>query len=163
MIIMTIETRGAQSTPATIDMRDLSGAVGLELGPSPWLTIDQARIDDFARATGDHQWIHVDVDRAARGPFGRTIAHGYLTLSMVPQLLNEILDVTNRGSGVNYGIDRVRFISPVVEGARIRMRGRLTDATPRGEGVRYRLELVIELEGSERPAMVGEFIVLALP
>ncbi|GAA3973595.1 MaoC family dehydratase [Actinomadura viridis] len=144
-------------------MRDLEDAVGRELGPGPWMTIDQDRIDGFARATGDHQWIHVDVERAAAGPFGRTIAHGYLTLSMVPQLLGEILDVTGRGSGVNYGIDRVRFISPVAEGSRIRMRGRLTGAAPRGEGVQYRLELVIELEGSERPAMAGEFIVLALP
>ncbi|MFF5259950.1 MaoC family dehydratase [Actinomadura viridis] len=161
---MTIETtRGAQPAPTTIAMRDLPDAIGRELGPGPWLAIDQDRIDGFARATGDHQWIHIDVERAAAGPFGRTIAHGYLTLSMVPQLLSEILDVTGRGSGVNYGIDRVRFISPVAEGSRIRMRGRLADAVPRGEGVQYRLELVIELEGSERPAMAGEFIVLALP
>ncbi len=163
MIIMTLEISETQPLRKVIDMHGLAAAVGLELGPGPWLTIDQARIDDFAQATGDHQWIHVDAERAADGPFGRTIAHGYLTLSMVPQLLSEIFDVTGRGSGVNYGMDRLRFISPVVEGARIRMRGRLTGAESRGEGVRYRMELVIELEGSDRPAMAGEFIVLALP
>ncbi|WP_456697649.1 MaoC family dehydratase [Aeromicrobium sp. P5_D10] len=160
---MTIEAEKSQPTPFTIDMADLDGAVGTELGPGPWLVIDQRRIDAFAEATGDHQWIHVDVERAASGPFGGTIAHGYLTISMVPLLLSGILEVTGRSSGVNYGIEKVRFISPVREGARIRMRGRIAGVTPRSGGVQYRLEAVIELEGSERPAMVGEFLVLAYP
>ncbi len=160
---MTIEAETAHAVPLTIDMTDLADAAGTALGPSSWLPIEQERIDDFAQATGDHQWIHVDAERAASGPFGRTIAHGYLTLAMVPQLLSEILVVTGRSSGVNYGMEKVRFISPVREGARIRMRGRLAGATPRAGGVQYRLEAVIELEGSERPAMVGEFLVLAFP
>lgn len=147
----------------TIDLPDLAAARDVEIGPGPWVRIDQAQIDLFAGATGDHQWIHVDQDRAATGPFGRTIAHGYLTLSLVPRLLSDILDITSRGSGVNYGIDRVRFVSPVPEGSEVRMRGRLVDAEQRGPGVRYRMELTIEIRGSEKPAMVGEFVALALP
>jgi acyl dehydratase len=144
-------------------MADLAAADGKTLGPGPWFAIEQPRIDSFAEATGDHQWIHVDVERARTGPFGRTIAHGYLTLAMVPQLLGEILVVTGRSSGVNYGMEKVRFINPVREGDRIRMSGRIAGATPRAGGVQYRLALVIELEGAEKPAMVGEFLVLALP
>ena len=163
MIIMTIDTERTKPAPFTVDMSDMATAVGTELGPSPWLTVEQSRIDAFAEATGDHQWIHVDIERAASGPFGRTIAHGYLTLAMVPQLLAEILVVTGRSSGVNYGMEKVRFINPVREGARIRMSGRIAGASPRSGGMQYRLELVIELEGSEKPAMAGDFLVLAFP
>lgn len=160
---MTIDTERATPAPFTVDMSDMTGAVGTELGPSAWLTMEQSRIDAFADATGDHQWIHIDAQRAESGPFGRTIAHGYLTLAMVPQLLTDILEVTGRSSGVNYGMEKVRFINPVREGARIRMRGRIVSAAPRAGGMQYCLELTIELEGSEKPAMVGEFIVLAYP
>ncbi|NYD57158.1 acyl dehydratase [Nocardioides marinisabuli] len=149
--------------PLTVDIADMASAVGAEIGPSGWLLMEQSRINAFADATGDHQWIHVDEERAASGPFGATVAHGYLTLAMVPQLLAEILHVTGRTSGVNYGMEKVRFISPVREGARIRMSGRIAGATPRAGGIQYRLEMVIELEGSEKPAMVGEFLVLAFP
>lgn len=127
------------------------------------MVMEQSRIDAFAEATGDFQWIHVDAERAKSGPFGQTIAHGYLTLAMVPQLLSEILQVTGRSSGVNYGMEKVRFINPVREGARIRMLGKIVGAAPRAGGMQYRLEMVIELEGSDKPAMVGEFIVLAFP
>ncbi len=160
---MTLDAGPTSAAPFTIDMSQIEDAVGADLGPSPWLAIDQDRIDAFAAATGDHQWIHVDADRAETGPFGRTIAHGYLTLSMVPQLLTEILHVTGRSSGVNYGMEKVRFINPVREGSRIRMIGSILAATPRAGGMQYRLKLVIELEGAEKPAMVGEFIVLAFP
>jgi acyl dehydratase len=159
---MTLDTEHAQGT-TIIDLPDLAAARDVALGPSSWVRIDQEQIDLFAEATGDHQWIHVDQERSATGPFGRTIAHGYLTLSLVPRLLSDILDITSRGSGVNYGIDRVRFVSPVREGSEVRMRGRLVGAERRGAGVRYRMELVVELRGAEKQAMVGEFVALALP
>lgn len=151
------------TTPFSVDLQEVEAAVGSELGPSPWLVMEQSRIDSFADTTEDHQWIHVDADRAAEGPFGRTIAHGYLTLAMVPKLLAQILQVTGRSSGVNYGMEKVRFITPVREGARIRMRGSILSATPRSGGMQYRLGLTVELEDSEKPAMVGEFLVLAFP
>jgi acyl dehydratase len=156
-------TRNSTGGLLTIDMSEIAGAVGAELGPSSWLVMEQDRIDAFAEATGDHQWIHVDLERAANGPFGGTIAHGYLTLSMVPRLLEEILQVTGRSSGINYGMEKVRFINPVRAGASIRMRGSILEVTPRSGGMQYRLELVIELQGAEKPAMAGEFLVLAYP
>jgi acyl dehydratase len=163
MITMTLDTEVATVVPLVIDLGDLDQAVGAALGPGPWMRIEQDQIDAFADATGDHQWIHVDRERAADGPFGRTIAHGYLTLSLVPMLMAGILDVTGRSSGVNYGIDTVRFVNPVPEGGRIRMRGTIVEVAPRSGGVQYRLALTVELEGVEKPAMVGEFIVLAFP
>lgn len=161
--MMTRNTHEAANATFTIVLTDIESAVGASLGPGPWVPIEQERIDAFAEATGDHQWIHVDTDRAADGPFGRTIAHGYLTLSLVPLLMQGILDVTGRSSGVNYGIDKVRFVNPVPEGARVRMHGSILAATPRSGGMQYRLGLTIEVEGVEKPAMVGEFIVLAFP
>ncbi len=160
---MTIDIEKASPTPFTVAMTEAEGAVGAELGPSPWFTVSQDRIDLFAEATGDHQWIHVDVERAATGPFGGTIAHGYLTLSLVPILMQQVLQVTGRSSGVNYGMEKVRFITPVREGARVRMRGSILGATPRSGGMQMRLTLTIEIEGVDKPAMVGEFITLAFP
>lgn len=160
---MTINVSGDVAPPLVLGLDEVEGAVGADLGPCQWMTIDQDRIDAFAEATGDHQWIHVDREKASAGPFGRTIAHGYLTLSLVPLLLEQIIEVTGRSSGVNYGIEKVRFIHPVHEGARLRMRGSILSAAQRSGGVQYRLGLTIELEGVDRPAMVGEFIVLALP
>lgn len=150
-------------TQTSIDLAHLPSTKDVPLGHSSWLLVDQERIDDFARATGDHQWIHVDPERAANGPFGGTIAHGYLTLGLVPQLLNEIFHVDNRGSGVNYGMDAIRFLSPVPVGSSVRLHGRLVDSEPRRAGVRVRLDLTMDIMGQEKPAMIGRFIVLALP
>ena len=134
--------------------------VGRELGPSEWMTVEQAMIDKFAEATGDHQWIHVDVDRAKREmPGGKTIAHGYLTLSLVPRMAATLIQVNKRSRGINYGSNKVRFTSPVPAGSRIRLRQRLiaVDEVP-GNGVRVTTEVTVEVEGQERPALVGEIM-----
>ena len=138
--------------------QDLAKHVGQKLGPSEWLTVDQAMIDKFAEATGDHQWIHVDVERAKRElPGGKTIAHGYLTLSLLPRMMPELLKVTKRSRGVNYGSNKVRFVSPVPAGARVRLRSTIKNVEPvEGNGVRITFEAVIEVEGQSRPAMVAE-------
>ncbi len=126
------------------------GATGI----SDWLTIDQALIDRFAEATGDRQWIHVDPERAAREmPDGRTIAHGYLTLSLTPQLLDGAWAVHNERQSLNYGLEKVRFVSPVPSGSRVRMRTVLGAASPWRDGVKIELNCSIEIEGSERPAV----------
>src|SRR5437667_7372299 len=134
--------------------------IGRELGPSEWITVDQAMIDRFADATGDHQWIHVDVERARREmPGGKTIAHGYLTLSLVPRMAATLLEVTRRSRGINYGSNKIRFISPVQAGSRIRVRQRITGAEEvAGNGVRVSSETTVEIAGHETPARVGEII-----
>ena len=134
--------------------------VGRELGPSEWMTVDQSMIDKFADATGDHQWIHVDVERAKKEmPGGKTIAHGYLTLSLVPRMASTLLEVKKRSRGINYGSNKVRFISPVQAGARIRVRQRITGAEEvSGNGVRVSSEMTVEIEGQDKPALVGEII-----
>ncbi len=139
---------------------DLLSLVGRELGPSDWVTVDQATIDKFADATGDHQWIHVDVERAKREmPGGKTIAHGYLTLSMVPRLAQTLLSVAKRKRGLNYGSNKVRFTNTVPAGARVRLRQRIVNAEAvAGNGVRVTSEMTIEVEGQERPALVAEVI-----
>jgi acyl dehydratase len=139
---------------------DLLGLVGRELGPSEWLTVDQGMIDKFADATGDHQWIHVDVERAKREmPGGKTIAHGYLTLSLVPRLAHTLLGVNKRARGLNYGSNKVRFTNAVPAGARVRLRQRILAAEPvAGNGVRVTSEMTVEVEGQERPALVAEII-----
>src|SRR5438067_2817100 len=117
--------------------KDLKQHIGKELGPSEWMTVDQAMIDKFADATGDHQWIHVDVERAKREmPGGKTIAHGYLTLAMVPRMASTLMRMKKRSRGVNYGSNKVRFIAPVAAGARIRLRQRIANAEPVSGGVR---------------------------
>jgi len=140
--------------------KDLLGLVGRELGPSEWVTVDQAMIDKFGDATGDHQWIHVDVERAKRDmPGGKTIAHGYLTLSLVPRLAQTLMRVEKRRHGVNYGSNKVRFISPVPAGARVRLRQRIAGAEEvAGNGVRVTSEMTVEIEGQERPALVAEIM-----
>ena len=137
---------------------DLPKHVGETLGPSPWVTVDQGMIDKFAEATGDHQWIHVDVERAKRElPGGKTIAHGYLTLSLVPRLASTLSRVKTRSRGVNYGSNKVRFTNPVPAGARIRLRQRLVNAEDvAGGGVRITSAMTVEIEGQERPALVAE-------
>jgi acyl dehydratase len=140
--------------------KDLKQHVGQPLGPSEWVTVDQPMIDRFAEATGDHQWIHVDVERARREmPGGKTIAHGYLTLSLVPRLASTLVRVEKRRHGVNYGSNKVRFISPVPAGARVRLRQRILDVEDvAGNGVRVTSEMTVEIEGQERPALVAETI-----
>jgi acyl dehydratase len=138
--------------------KDLKEHVGRELGPSDWITVEQAMIDKFAEATGDHQWIHVDVERARREmPGGKTIAHGYLTLSLVPRMAATLLKVRKRKRGLNYGSNKVRFTNAVPAGSRIRLRQRIlaVDEMP-GNGVRVTSEMTVEVEGQERPALVAE-------
>lgn len=135
---------------------DLPGRVGARLGPTAWLAIDQARIDRFAEATEDHQWIHVDPVAAADGPFGATIAHGYLTLSLVNHFMPGLLTVTDAAMGVNYGCEKVRFPSPVRVGSRIRGNGELVSAEPAGEGLQVLVRVTVEIEGQERPACVAD-------
>ena len=139
--------------------KDLLQHVGRELGPSEWMTVDQAMIDKFADATGDHQWIHVDVERAKREmPGGTTIAHGYLTLSLVPRLAATLMRVTKRSRGVNYGSNKVRFLNPVPAGARIRLRQRIANVEQIQGGARVTSEMTVEVEGQARPALVAETI-----
>jgi acyl dehydratase len=139
--------------------RDLLAAVGSSLGASDWLEIRQTRIDGFADATGDHQWIHVDPERAKRGPFGKTIAHGYLTLSLVNCFLPQIIEVRGISMGVNYGCDRVRFPAPVPVGAKVRGVGELVAAEEvKGGAVQVTVRVTVEVEGSERPACVADTI-----
>jgi acyl dehydratase len=137
--------------------KDLLQHVGRDLGPSDWMTVDQAMIDKFADATGDHQWIHVDVERARREmPGGKTIAHGYLTLSLVPRLAATLMRVKKRSRGVNYGSNKVRFISPVQAGARVRLRQRIANVEQIPGGVRITSEMTVEIEGQPKPALVAE-------
>ncbi|MGH7333715.1 MAG: MaoC family dehydratase [Candidatus Rokuibacteriota bacterium] len=140
--------------------KDLAHHVGKELGPSEWITVDQAMIDKFAEATGDHQWIHVDVERAKREmPGGKTIAHGYLTLSLVPRLASTLVKVNKRSRGVNYGSNKVRFTNMVPAGARVRLRQKLLKVDEvSGNGIRATWEMTMEVEGQERPALVAETI-----
>ena len=145
-----------------VTLSALRGMGETDLGSSEPLLIDQDRINGFADATDDHQWIHVDPDRAAAGPFGATIAHGYLTLSLVPRLLTDLLLVTDQVRGANYGIDRARFPSVVPVGARVRMTGRLLAVTDRDDGgVRYKVGVDVRVVGSDRPSLVAELLFLA--
>ena len=123
-------------TTVTYEVGALENIVGTEFGPGPWLVVDQERIDTFAEATGDHQWIHVDPERAKQGPFGATVAHGYLTLSLVAPLLEGLVRVEGATMAVNYGLDRVRFPAPVVSGSRLRARAVLASVEPAGAGCR---------------------------
>lgn len=143
--------------------KDLKEYVGKELGVSDWVTVDQEMIDKFADATGDHQWIHVDVERAKRElPIGNTIAHGYLTLSLVPRMAPQIMRIKNRSRGLNYGSNKIRFTGMVPAGSRIRMRSKLKSCEDvKGDGVQIITEVQIEREGEDRPVMIGELIGLA--
>jgi acyl dehydratase len=137
---------------------DLLDGVGTDLGASDWLEITQERVDLFADATGDHQWIHVDPERAKDGPFGGTIAHGYLTLSLVNTFLPDLLQVRTFSMGVNYGTDKTRFPAPVPVGRRIRGTGVLTGAEEVKGGVQVTVTVTVEIEGGERPACVVDTI-----
>ncbi len=138
---------------------ELKDSVGEELGETDWLEIDQARVDLFADATGDHQWIHVDVEKAKKGPFGGPIAHGYLTASLANYFLPQLLDVQGTSMGVNYGCDKIRFPAPVPVGSRVRGRGQLaTVEETKDGGIQAKVTVTIEIEGQERPACVIETI-----
>jgi acyl dehydratase len=144
-------------------LAELDAAVGEELGPTEWLTISQDRVNTFADATGDHQWIHVDVSRAAAGPFGGTIAHGYLTLSLLPMLASQLFHIDTMGAKLNYGINKVRFPSPVPVGSSIRARATIVAVTDVPAGKQLVTRYVIEIEDAEKPACVAETVVLLLP
>jgi len=139
-------------------LADLQDLVGQEIGVSDWLAIDQARIDAFAHATGDLQWIHVDPGRAAAGPFGATVAHGYLTLSLLPLLFDSAFAIDDVRMGVNYGLNRVRFMSPVRVGSRLRGRFVLLAYDPRDGGAQLTVRATLELEGMDKPACVAETV-----
>ena len=145
--------------PTTVDgVAGLESLVGRTLGPTDWTTITQEQVDQFAAATGDHQWIHVDVERAANGPFGGTIAHGYLTLSLLPVLLGELLAVTGFSMGVNYGADRIRFAAPVRVGARLRATAELNTLTEVAGGVQMDVTVTISIEDVAKPACVARVL-----
>jgi acyl dehydratase len=135
---------------------DVKAAEGKHLGYSEWLEITQDRINTFAEATGDYQWIHVDVERAKEGPFGATIAHGYLTLSLASFFLPQIAQYEGFSMAINYGVDKVRFVSPVIVGSRIRAGAEMMSVTDVGGGIQTKVLITIEIEGSEKPACVIE-------
>jgi acyl dehydratase len=137
---------------------DVRHLVGDELGPTGWAEITQQRIDAFAAATDDPQWIHVDPERAAEGPFGTTIAHGYLTLSLLPAFLGRVLDTSGASLTVNYGLNRVRFPAPVPVGSRLRARFRVVGVEDVAGGVQLTVEATVEREGAEKPVCVAEAV-----
>jgi acyl dehydratase len=138
----------------------LAVAPGTDLGHSSWHTIEQPRIDAFSTATDDHQWIHVDPDRAANGPFGTTIAHGMLTLSLVPIMIGELLDVPGATFGLNYGFDRVRFTTPVLVGSRVRAAVSLQHTAPIENGAKVTFHAVVEVEGNSKPACLADMLIV---
>ena len=149
-----------------ITMAQLGERIGQELGVSDWVTIDQSRIDAFAACTGDHQWIHVDVERAKHeSPYGRTIAHGYLLLAMVAPLSMEVgVLPKDAAAGLNYGVDKARFLAPVPAGSRVRLRVVLTGVEPKGGGQAImKSKSTLEIEGSEKPALVAETLAFLIP
>jgi acyl dehydratase len=142
---------------------DVAAAAGCHLGTTDWVSIDQDRIDRFAEATGDHQWIHVDRERAQFGPFGGTIAHGYLTLSLLPWLGSQVFRFETPGARLNYGTNRVRFPSPVRAGERVRLQAALSDVVDVPAGTQLTLVQSIEIEDQDKPACVAETLVLLIP
>ena len=141
---------------------ELSGAVGEEIGPTEWTTITQKQVNMFADATGDHQWIHVDQARAAAGPFGSTIAHGYLTLSLVPMLAAQLFHIDTMGAKLNYGVNKVRFPHPVPVGSRVRATATIAEVSDVPAGKQMVTRYVIEIEDVDKPACVAETVVLLL-
>jgi acyl dehydratase len=144
-------------------VEELTEAVGEEIGPTEWMTVTQEQVDLFAEATGDHQWIHVDPERARSGPFGGTIAHGYLTLSLVPRIANELFDLATEGAKLNYGVNKVRFPHPVPVGSRVRGTVTVADVSDVAAGKQMITRYVVEIEGVDKPACVAETVVLLLP
>ncbi|CAM3428459.1 MaoC family dehydratase [Polaromonas hydrogenivorans] len=145
-------------------LSELAACAGQEVAVSDWITITQARVKLFADATGDHQWIHVDPEKAASGPFGATIAHGFLTLSLLPVFFDASFEITGSRMGVNYGLNKVRFMAPVPVGSRLRGRMKLLDATPIDNGgMQMTWEVTVEREGSAKPVCVAESLVRHYP
>lgn len=142
---------------------DVAAAVGEHLGHSPWQELTQQQIDLFAEATGDHQWVHVDAERAAAGPFGATIAHGYLTLALIPSLAAQVFQLEGIAMRINAGANRVRFPQPVLVGSRIRAGIEVLDATQSPNGLHVVWKYVIEIEGSDKPACVAETVAVLVP
>ena len=143
---------------------DLSGLTGKEIGVSDWVTLDQAKVNQFADATGDHQWIHVDVERAKREmATGGTIVHGYFTLSLIPKFMFELLEITGISQMINYGANKVRFTNMVPTGSRVRGRLKVMSVELKGKGATMNYEMVLEIEGQERPACIAEVIMMAFP
>lgn len=135
---------------------ELKALAGQDLGHTDWLQIDQGRVNTFADATDDHQWIHVDPERAAAGPFGGTIAHGYLTLALLIPLMSELLEVSGVRMSINYGLEKVRFPAPVPVGSKIRLRGQVASVDEvAGDGVQITIDFTVEIEGSTKPACVA--------
>jgi acyl dehydratase len=146
-------------TTAVNGLQEIKALAGRDLGHTAWMQITQDRINTFADATDDHQWIHIDADRARTGPFGATIAHGYLTLSLLIPLFGELLDVGGVRMSVNYGLDKVRFPSPVPVGSKIRLAGTVVSVDEvAGDGVQIRLDGTVEVDGSAKPACVAQAI-----
>ncbi|MFF5208499.1 MaoC family dehydratase [Streptosporangium sp. NPDC000396] len=145
------------------DVRELKAAAGEHLGHTEWRQITQEQVNLFADATGDHQWIHVDVERAKEGPFGTTIAHGYLSLSLLPSFMTELVRVDGLAMGINYGLNKVRFPSPVPVGARIRAGAELVDVKGTPAGYLSNMRLTIEVEGQAKPACIAETLSLYVP
>ena len=145
-------------------LSDLAACVGQEVAISDWVTITQEQVNQFAEATGDHQWIHIDVERAKQGPFGGPIAHGFLTLSLLPRFFGETLAVTEARMGVNYGLNKVRFPEPVPVGSRLRARLRLLEASPiDNQGYQFAWEVTVEREGGSKPVCVAESLARQYP
>ncbi|MFI7419091.1 MaoC family dehydratase [Nonomuraea sp. NPDC049684] len=145
------------------NVQELKAAVGETFGPTEWRTVTQEQVGLFADATDDHQWIHVDVERAKEGPFGGTIAHGFLTLSLLPTFMFEMVRVEGIAMGVNYGLNKVRFPRPVPVGGRVRAVGELTDVKGTPAGYLANLKVTIEIEGERRPACIAESLILYVP
>ncbi|MGD2101123.1 MAG: MaoC family dehydratase [Acidimicrobiia bacterium] len=137
---------------------ELHALAGEEIGSSPWVEVTQESIDGFADLTGDHQWIHTDPERAAAGPFGTTIAHGYLTLSLLVPLLEQVLVIENRTSSINYGLDKVRFPAAVPSGSRVRLTATMSEVADVNAGVQVKVDCVLHVEGEERPACVARAV-----
>ena len=137
-------------------LQELADLVGTELGVSDWVAVEQPRIDLFAEATGDRQWIHLDAERAAQGPYGTTVAHGFLTLSLLPELSKTAFAVDDVRMGINYGLNKVRFPAPVKRGAKLRGRFKLTGFDPLPGGAQLTVEVTMEVEGGDKPACVAE-------
>lgn len=150
------------SEPSLFTMASLRHAAGTDLGVSGWIEVGQDRITAFAEATEDRQWIHVDPQRAADGPFGATVAHGYLTLSLIPAITRQLFEISDAGARINYGLNRVRFPSPVPAGSRLRGRAAIVSVEEVPGGLQVVLAATIEREGSDKPACIAEVIVRAM-
>jgi len=144
----------------TLSIAEIEGTAERDLGVSEWHKISQDHVNQFAEATGDHQWIHVDPEMAKQGPFGTTVAHGYLSLSLLPMLMGQVMSISDARMGLNYGTEKIRFTNPVPVGSRVRLKAKLLDGTRKGDGVLYRVGVEIEIEGQDKPAMVGEVVYL---